>query len=237
MALNSIDHIRDLVERLLVKANAMDAFPTPVDAIVRAAELERSWPTAQDLRTYVAGLEGEAASTLLSGWPKILGWQTGSLFGVHPTLKGPDLTRVVFHEVAHRMLPHHRVSRESLTPEMRRILDDEADLFASELVFKGRRFLKTVATISTSFKSAVHLAALHDAPVDLTLDRLVRCRPGNVALLAQQGDAVWTVLAASPDYDPRDVEGSIPIESRQLGRRRYVLARGVDRYGSRRFAA
>src|ERR1051325_7219401 len=121
MALNSIDDIREHVERLLVRANATDTFPTPVDAIVRAAGLERRWPTEKDFETYVAGLEGKAASTLLSGWAKVRGFQTGGLFGVHPALKGPDLTRVVFHEVAHRVLPHHQVSRESLTPQKRRI--------------------------------------------------------------------------------------------------------------------
>lgn len=240
---SSMAEIRQHAEHLLAKAGVTNVFPTPVDAIVRAAELEHRWPNEEAFKEHLSSFaDEEQAATFSSGWGKVLGYQSGALYGIHPTLLGQERIRVAFHEVAHRVLPWHPLpSMMTLSAAMRDTFEAEADAFADELIFKGHRFGALSAPMPLAFDSVAELARKHDASLHHTAVRFVTNRSGKILLMVKELFD-WTVIASSPDYEPGDPEvdtipiGSYKVEHRN-GHRRYVLARALVWTGSRRLIA
>jgi len=173
--------LEKIAEALLRRAGALGTIPTPVDDLVAAASLE----DAQDLEPFVSRFLGHIAAsaraTFLSTLQKIRGIADLRERAIYiPTNTSQRRRRFVqAHELGHQVIPWHSVNvgyRDddlSLTDDAQEQFDLEANFFAAEVMFQGRRFTNRVRDYVPSFDAVFQLADEHGASRHATLWRFV----------------------------------------------------------------
>ncbi len=83
------------------------------------------------------------------------------------------------------MTPFHQDDNRSLSPdvEVERLFDREANVFASEVIFQGRRFTAKVRDFRPSFDAVFLLADTHGASKQATLRRYVEEHDESLAVI------------------------------------------------------
>lgn len=153
------------VDRLLRAADAYGRFPTPVDDLVRAANLAQANDFVLD-ESMIVKAPSHLRSLLRSAKRKIQGIIDRRERVVHlsPEIENEGKRRfVMLHETAHDIFPHQQdllyaESHETLAPTTKHLFEQEANQGAAELLFQRTWFQKDANDLEVSVATVQYLA-------------------------------------------------------------------------------
>lgn len=165
--------VHKYADLLLKRASAYGRFPTPVDDLVKASNLE----IARESVLAKVGLAGVyrrlpnfvklAPDTVKSATAKLLGLLDRRERQIHLAEEMHPKRRiyVTIHELGHEILPHQRkmfqVLEESeleIDPDTKDLFEQEANFFASDVLFQMDAFTKEAADHALGIKVPIELA-------------------------------------------------------------------------------
>lgn len=226
--------IARLADLHLKRAGALGRLPTPLDDLVVAAGLLDVTETETFKEAFLASLPERARAAFNSTWQKVRGIADLRERAVFVP-KTTSLPRVLFatgHELGHQVLPWQKVNTAflddeySLSPEAEELFDLEANFFAAELIFQGRRFTARVRDYKPSFDAVFVLADEHGASRHATLRRYVEEHDEIIALVpyspsrySLDEDGIptlrrWAKVVGSPRFVQRYSGIQLPAEIR-----------------------
>jgi len=162
-------------------AGAVGQLPTPLDNLIAAARVQEVADPETWRDRYLASIPERAKAVFHLAWQKIRGIADLRERAVYVS-QTATASRIQFakgHELGHQMLPWHNVNllyRDddlSLSSEAQELFDAEANLFAAEVIFQGRRFRSQALDYQPSFDAVFLLADKHGASKHATLRRYV----------------------------------------------------------------
>jgi hypothetical protein len=179
--LTSEIEIQAIAENYLLKAEAVGKFPTPINNLIAAAGIEEVQDTELIKTQFLMSLPSNLKELFESTWQKIRGIADLREKAVYvPASASPP--RILFakaHELGHQVLPWqnldsvYRDDDVSLSPDALDLFDAEANYFAAEVIFQGRRFQRLARDYKPSFEAVFLLADHHGASRHATLRRYV----------------------------------------------------------------
>ena len=183
-----------VARNLLHESRARRVFPTPVDAIVRTAEL--AIDRGVDLSKADPSFFSRHLPTLQSALRKVVG-----IFDHRKKVIYLDLAQhgsrqrfITLHETGHGALPWQRDlyvdDDESLDPEVKVEFEREASVFASEVLFQQEVFEDEASALELTFRSPLALSKKFGASVQSTARRYVERSPKRCAALVLNMKAV-----------------------------------------------
>ena len=205
--------LRGYAEEALRRVETYGVLPTPLDKVLEAQRLGLVEDLEDDRRSFLAGLSGKAqfaARSMLNKLRGVLDTRERKVW-VRTRSGKPRLSRFpTAHEIAHDLIPWHRVrseyldNGETLAPEVRDALEREANYTAAQLLFQGDAFRERVRSTKESLESALALADEHETTFHSTLWAWVEAqdRPVAVAVYKKLG-LVGT--GGTPLYRQREV--------------------------------
>ncbi|MFN8191851.1 MAG: ImmA/IrrE family metallo-endopeptidase [Nocardioidaceae bacterium] len=163
--LASSDEIDRSVDRLLRAADAYGRFPTPVDDLVRAANLAQADDFVLD-ESFIVKAADHLRLLLRSAKRKIQGIidRRARVVHVSPEIENEGKRRfVMLHETAHDIIPHQQDllyadSHETLAPTTKHLFEQEANQGAAELLFQRTWFEKDADDLEVSMAAIQYLA-------------------------------------------------------------------------------
>jgi hypothetical protein len=200
--------VQALAEAALAKAGVAGEVPTPLDRVAEAAGVVRTVDVSQ-LPAKVRRQPPRVLSRILGAYF----FNSDTAF-VDSSLT-PGRRRFVYaHEVAHRLIPWHARAfclddDRRLFGDTEEILEAEANVAASHLLFQGHRFFERAAALPPGVKGAVRLARQHGASYHATLRYYVRHNPAPMALLVagrvrrKDGSIPLWEAVVSPSFEDR----------------------------------
>jgi Zn-dependent peptidase ImmA (M78 family) len=195
------DAHRDVVkysDLLLKKASAYGRFPTPINDLVKAAQLEVARESVlekvglADVYRRLPNCLKLAPDKIKRAAEKIIGLLDRGDRAIHldPTLHKKRQLYVTVHEIAHDFLPHQRKSFDiladsdhELDPATNDQYEREANCFASEVLFQGNGFTLEAADSDLAIKVALELSKKYGPSVYASLRRYVSTHHRPCALL------------------------------------------------------
>lgn len=188
--LESAEEINSHADRLLRAADAYGRFPTPVEDIIRVAELTESDEYVLDeslikkAPVYLRGL-------LRSARQKIQGLVDRRARVVHisPSIEHQGKKRfVMLHETIHHVLPHQQDllyadDNETLSRMTNRLFEQEANKGAAELLFQREHYSHDAADLEISIAAVWELANRYGSSFHAALHRYAEVHPGIVAAI------------------------------------------------------
>jgi hypothetical protein len=193
--IEDLDSYRDIVrltDRLLRAADAYGRFPTPVDDILAAAELEEASDTflsESSIATMPAHLRGVLRR--VSG--KVHAALDRRMRVVHLNPATDLVGQKAFkrlHETSHDLFPWQHIedgrigfadNEMTLSRRTTSIFEREANQGAAELLFQRDRFAQMAADYAVGCAAIVELASLFGASRHATFRRYVESHPGTLA--------------------------------------------------------
>jgi Zn-dependent peptidase ImmA (M78 family) len=188
--LESAGEINSQVHRLLRAADAYGRFPTPVEDIVRAAELlEADDYVLEESLIKKAPLYLRAL--LRSAKKKIQGLvdRRARVVHVSPEIENEGKKRFIrLHETVHHILPHQQDllyadDHETLLRSTRRLFEREANQGAAELLFQREHFARDAADLEISTATVSLLADRYGSSFHAAFHRYAESHPGIVAAI------------------------------------------------------
>jgi hypothetical protein len=178
------------VDRLLRAADAYGRFPTPVEDIVSAAELEQADTYALD-ESMIKNAPAYLRTLLRSARSKIQGLldRRARMIHISPNIDNDGKRRFVqLHETVHHILPHQREllfadDNETLSPATDKLFEREANQGAAELLFQRGKFTQDAADLAISQGSVWFLADRYGSSFHSALRRYAETHPGAVAAI------------------------------------------------------
>ncbi len=172
--------IAQLAEATLREADVVGVFPTPMNAVQKAAGVVE--------RIDMSKLPPELEAKKPAAWKRILGalWQRT----VFVDLTEPE-PRVLFtdaHEASHQMCEWHGPTLrldadETMYRELKAKVEAEANYGAAQLIFQGGRFHREALKDQLSIRTPIALKPEYGASFHATLHHYVEDHPDPVALL------------------------------------------------------
>lgn len=183
--------IEKLAEDLLQHSDVSGILPTPVDQLIAAAEIKEPEDPEPFLQSFLSTLPVTTRDLFLSGWQKIRGIADLREQAIYIPRESNDRRRlfVKSHELGHQVIPWHQVNiayRDddlSLGADAQELFDLEANLFAAEIIFQGKRFTRRSRDYQASFEAVFQLADDHGASRHATLWRFIEDQDESLALL------------------------------------------------------
>ncbi|HTO77371.1 MAG TPA: ImmA/IrrE family metallo-endopeptidase [Thermoanaerobaculia bacterium] len=223
--------IRQIAESLLRRSNVAGYLPTDVEVLIAASEIENVGDPQSFLDRFIAGLRKEAVSVFLSAWEKVRGiadLRTRAIY-IPGTTNFRRKLWAKTHELGHHVLPWQQVNTAyrddsySLSPDAAELFDQEANLFAAEIIFQGERFAHRARQFTPTFDAVFGLADEHGASRHATLWRFVEDQDEVVAAatywpsryaLDRQGFPVLRrgKVVGSPRFQRRFHDIALPAE-------------------------
>lgn len=182
----NLANVRKQAKILLLEADAIGQFPTPVDRIVSTAKLfvnkEISLGRDEDFLSKFSNKIGKAARPHLHGIKRILGMlhvPSGEIYLDH-TQHEKKKTFIKLHETGHGFLPHQRRMYEfmedgmlELDPEVEDLFEREANNFAVETLFQLDGYEKMAADYQISIKTPMDLSQKFGSSIYASMRRYV----------------------------------------------------------------
>lgn len=210
--------------RLLDEADAWGVFPTPIDEIMNAAQLQVSHDRVFDpvaIIGYIKGKTADIGHALKSAMGKVLGIYDSAEKIVHidGSVVVQKQTFLKLHEAGHHRIPSHRKtfrifedSGEELSPEIADLFEREANNFARFALFQGDKCAQMVAETDLNIKALPPLAKKFGASIYATAREFARTnhRECMVVVLNKPEYAQGVGCRASL----RRIETSEPFKSR-----------------------
>ena len=205
--------LRGFAEAALRRVETYGVLPTPLDQILEAQRLGLVQDLEEDRTSFLAGLSGKAqfaAKAMLNKLRGVLDTRERKVW-VRERKGKPRLSRFpTAHEIAHDLLPWHQVrseyldNGETLAPEVRNVLEREANYTAAQLLFQGSAFQERVRSVKESLESALALADEHETTFHSTLWAWVEAQDRPVAV-AVYGKLGLVGTDGTPLYRRREV--------------------------------
>lgn len=183
--------IRSQAHRLLSDAGAYGRYPTPVADIIVAAKLSMERNASLDA-SFLKSVYGRVKRNILHAVDKVLGLfdSRDRRIYLDLTLKREKRRFVSLHETGHGYLPWQRDAykfmedgRTNLDPEVEQEFEQQASIFASEVLFQGTRFGEEAESLPFEIKTPMQMAARFGASKYAAFRRYVSESPRVCALL------------------------------------------------------
>jgi Zn-dependent peptidase ImmA (M78 family) len=218
--------LSELVRKLIREADAERLLPTPLERLFEIAEVKNIEELPDD--TFLQTLSEKAKSLFRSAKQKLRGIADLREKATYIP-RDPNSGRERFvkaHELGHQAIPWHAIDPayldddESLGPSAKGIFEHEANFFAAETIFQGKRFRAHARDYQPSFDAIFTLADKHGASRQSTAWRFVEDQDEAVALLQyypgnaidEDGNCVLYVWRSvgSPVFNQRYGEIDLP---------------------------
>lgn len=178
--------VHEAVRKLLNRSEAWGRIPTPIEDLLRAADLQMAPMSAFDERAMLRYLQqvGQGAERILRrAIDKVLGILDVHADCIHidPTVSKEKQTFLTFHETGHKEIPHQRGlyrwvqdCSKCLAPDTAALFEREANTFASIVLFQDDTFSKMTADSDFGIKVALKVSKNFGASVYAGLREYVR---------------------------------------------------------------
>src|ERR1051326_5227369 len=187
--------IEELAEQLLRRADVGGVIPTPIDELIAVSEIEQTDDLDPFVHRFLRRLAQSARAPFIAALQKVRGIADLRERAIYvPGGNTQDRRRrfVQAHELAHQVIGWHSVNvgyRDDdislrLIDDMQELFDLEANCFASEVLFQGKRFTIRVRDYAPSFDAVFQLADDHGASKQATLWRLIEAQDESVGVVA-----------------------------------------------------
>jgi hypothetical protein len=191
----TVTDIRKTAKRLLVRADALEVFPTPVDRIVEVAGLARSdeWLLDESKLKLV----GAETRRLLRGLGRRLRGtldRPDRVIYVDSTMDPNKQRFVALHETTHHVLPWQRAMSlfadddVTLAPHIERQYEQEANQGAAELLFQVDLFARTARDYPTTLATPIELSQKIGASIHASIRRWVEGHEHALCVLVLPGE-------------------------------------------------
>ncbi len=205
VALESAPEIIKIADRALKAAGAKGKLPTPIEELIQVAQIDDE-DTEGIVKRFLSSLNEGGRALFRSSFQKVRGIADLRERAIYvPSDTAPRERFAKGHELGHQLIPWHHIGAEkvssfyrdtdfTLSPVVRDIFDIEANFFASEVIFQGKRFSQRARDYKPSFEAVFLLADLHGASRQATLRRYIEAQ-----------DEVLAGISYLPSlYDRRD---------------------------------
>ena len=182
--------IESIVLDALSKSNSLGVFPTPVDKIIKYADLRVN--STVDLSTIPSNFFSKQGLLLTRGLAKIRGILDRREKTIYLDLKQPD-TRIKFvklHETGHelcgwqnKLLRILEDNDETLDPDINEEFEAEANYFASSALFQLQLFTDKMREYPLELATCLQLSKLFGGSFHAAIRRYVENSPKRCALL------------------------------------------------------
>lgn len=181
--------LTEIAENLVRRSGASGVLPTPVDDLIAASHLSQPVDPEPFIRSFMDRLQGGAKETFASALQKLRGiadLREKAIY-IPADVKPARVKWVKTHELAHQVIPWHHVNTGysdddlSLSQDAQELFDQEANFFAGEVIFQGRRFRRVARDYTPSFAAVFKLADEHGASRHATLWRFVEDHDEQIA--------------------------------------------------------
>ena len=211
---DSAHDISKIADRILRASGAVGALPTPIDNLIQTAKVEDKTDVGNILERFFATLDEKSGQLFRSGLQKLRGIADIRERAIYvPQDTVPRLLFVKAHELGHQVIPWQQVHTTrgdslyydtdiTLSPEAQEMFDIEANFFASEVIFQGRRFTTLARDYKPSFDAVFVLADLHGASKQATLRRYI-----------EEQDEIVAAVSYLPSLYEADNNGATVLRS------------------------
>ncbi|TWJ18820.1 ImmA/IrrE family metallo-endopeptidase [Geobacter argillaceus] len=218
---------------ILNRASAWDRFPTPIDDILAAAQLQIAPHSMFDPKRIIAFVEEQTAiagralksagSWIKSAISKVLGLYDADEYVIHidDTVTQSKQTFLKLHETGHHELPTHRKlfrlfqdCEKTLAPETADQFDREANNFARFVLFQENTFAQLAADCPFGIKTPIKLSKKFGASIYASAREYVRTN--NRACVVFVLEPIEYVQGSGAKADVRRIEAS-PTFIKQFG--------------------
>lgn len=188
-SLDSVQDIEKIARNLLVEAKALGHFPTPVDRIIRCAEL--SIENGVDLSQVNAGFFLKSANFFGRISRKVLGiidFRAKTIY-LDESQQPKRKNFVKLHEVGHAVLPWQsellgcKDDETTIVADVNELYEREASIFASDSLFQLDRFDEEAAKLELGIRSARTVGNKFGGSAQAALRRYVQRSPRRCSLL------------------------------------------------------
>lgn len=180
---DEIEIIKKHAAKLIENAGAKGIFPTPIEKLLAAANIEEVYDTEEAHESFLKTATKETKAAFLSAFNKIRGFADLKR-RVNYIAPEPATARqnwVKLHELGHQCLPWQKEAMTfvednmSLSLECEEEFEKEANAFAGEILFQGDTFLDALSSLRPDFNTVFHLAnhfgaSRHSAARQLALE-------------------------------------------------------------------
>lgn len=231
--LDSAGEIDARVDQLLRASSAYGRYPTPVEDIVRVAELTESDEYVLD-ESLISKAPAYLRDLLRSARQKIQGLvdRRARVVHVSPAIENEGKRRfVTLHETIHHVTPHQQDllyadDHETLSRSTRQLFEWEANHGAAGLLFQRNYFAKDAADLEISTASVWLLAERYGSSFHAALHRYAETHPGIVAAIVMER----TARISDPLTWRREEFMSTSRWNEQFGRPSWPRMMRVDQY-------
>lgn len=218
-----------LADRALRRAGAVGKLPTPVEDLIRAANITSESDPEGVVSRFLSTLNAQSRAIFESAMQKMRGIADLRERAIYvPSDKAPRELFASAHEFGHEEIPWHHVITDdvaafytdddfSLGPNVQEKFDIEANFFASEIIFQGDRFAARAKDYKPSFDAVFLLAELHGASRQATLRRYVEAQ-----------DEILAAVSYLPNRYVVDDHGFPPLRAPRL----FGSPKFVHKYGN-----
>jgi hypothetical protein len=186
--------LEQLVERLLRRAGVGGVIPTPVDELISASKLDQAEDLEPFLGRFLRHVAESARAPFVAALQKVRGIADLRERAIYVQSGNTNDRRRRFvqaHELGHQVIEWHSVNvgyRDDdislrLIGDTQELFDLEANCFAGEVLFQGRRFRERVRSYAPSFEAVFQLADDHCASRHATLWRLIEEQDESVGVV------------------------------------------------------
>jgi hypothetical protein len=169
--------VEERARKLLDRASAWDQYPTPIEDILAAAQIELAPTSMFDpvrIVSYIRNKTVDAAKFLKSAISKVFGIYDADDRVIHidNTVGKTKQTFLKLHETGHHEIPTHRKlfrffqdCQKTLAPEIADLFEREANNFARFTLFQGDGHARLAADCEMSIKTPMNLAKKFGASI------------------------------------------------------------------------
>lgn len=173
----------ELVDYLLAETDQLEPGPVHVEPLLDLLSLSQLRIAFADTLPEALTISGEPVRALLDFGERLI--------AVDSTLGETRSRFSTLHEIGHYVLPEHLgqiivCSDQDLGANAARIQEREANTFAAELQFKGRRFKLETASLPVTAATVKHTAEMFGASFESTARHLVEVSPRPCLLVVFQ---------------------------------------------------
>ncbi|WP_282045879.1 ImmA/IrrE family metallo-endopeptidase [Roseibium album] len=201
-ALSQLEYsrVRKEAERALRESGAFGVLPTPMDAIMRAANIEEIRddvldPSLLQQLRHKAGKTGKILKRALSKVLGVFHAPSGLVF-IDKSIMAVKRRFVGFHESGHGFMPWQRAAythvedcESALSPGAASLFDREANVFATEVLFQLDTFHEQASEHEFGIFTPVRLSKEYNASIYASIREYVRKNRRNCAVVVLNNPA------------------------------------------------
>jgi Zn-dependent peptidase ImmA (M78 family) len=182
-----------IADRALRASGAKGRLPTPIEDLIRAANIVEDGDTEGVMKRFLSLLNEKGSLFFRSSMQKLRGIADLRERAVYvPSDTAPRERFAKGHELGHQLIPWHHIGADrvssffhdneyTLSPFVQDLFDVEANFFSSEVIFQGKQFTQRARDYHPSFDAVFSLADQHGASRQATLRRYVEAQDEIIA--------------------------------------------------------